>query len=549
MSERVGRALGLVAVASMAACLSAPPSSAPDDGGVAPGDGSATPDASGALPQAVLGNVLFFDFNEVDDPFHAWDRSGHSRHGWLDGVPVSDCPYGDCIQLDGGDSVAVSADPGIGRGAPLTIEAWVKPTAYLDDGAAVFSNYNNNSTPVADYSFEVSSVGDLRLLTNDGGGLETLIAEEADVPLDAWTHVAMTWEGQTVRFYQGGELVGEFPLEAEPTLVDDLRFFYVGRRTGGAMELIGFIDEVKVSDWAKSQADIRQSMEFDSTALFGQCGDHIGEDDEVCDGQQLCCQPDSCSAEAADEDCSAVSGACMSGRCAIDEAARVKRELVALYEFEDDGTNTVLEDTSGGALEALDLELLLGTPIQNLGYITLDEATRFRSATTTDKILVACKASQELTVEAWLRPANTSQDGPARIVTMSSGPAVRNFTLGQAKGRWVARVSSRGTNRNGLPNSETPTGDVDTSAVQHVVLTVTDSERRMYVDGRLSSRSAIPGGFASWEADPLLIGNEEATGTVEDDRPWLGDLHLVAVYCAALTEVEIAQNYGAGADP
>jgi len=41
-------------------------------------------------------------------------------------------------------------------------------------------------------------------------------------------------------------------------------------------------------------------------------------------------------------------------------------------------------------------------------------------------------ATGEYSIEAWLAPANVSQDGPARIVSYSAGAMARNFTLGQS---------------------------------------------------------------------------------------------------------------------
>lgn len=70
------------------------------------------------------------------------------------------------------------------------------------------------------------------------------------------------------------------------------------------------------------------------------------------------------------------------------------------------------------------------------------------------KITDACRASNELTIEAWIRPSvgiqgATMTSGPARIVTLSRSmwePA--NFTMGQ----WVGRLHVR------LPMPDRPLG-------------------------------------------------------------------------------------------
>ena len=47
------------------------------------------------------------------------------------------------------------------------------------------------------------------------------------------------------------------------------------------------------------------------------------------------------------------------------------------------------------------------------------------------KVTTACRASNEVTLEAWIEPANVSQDGPARILSISASKTERNLTLGQ----------------------------------------------------------------------------------------------------------------------
>jgi hypothetical protein len=47
----------------------------------------------------------------------------------------------------------------------------------------------------------------------------------------------------------------------------------------------------------------------------------------------------------------------------------------------------------------------------------------------------------------------------------------------------------------------------------------------------------------------LALANEFGLGSDGNDRHWLGDYHLVAMYCKALSADEVAQNYQAGSDP
>jgi hypothetical protein len=55
----------------------------------------------------------------------------------------------------------------------------------------------------------------------------------------------------------------------------------------------------------------------------------------------------------------------------------------------------------------------------------------------------------------------------------------------------------------------------------------------------------VGGDFSTWDTAHLFaLANE-----LVDDRPWLGEFHLVALYSTALSETQIQQNFQAGAHP
>ncbi len=64
-----------------------------------------------------------------------------------------------------------------------------------------------------------------------------------------------------------------------------------------------------------------------------------------------------------------------------------------------------------------------------------------------------------MTIEAWVKPANTTQSGPARIVTLSRDPGSRNFTLGQKAGAYEVRFRTTSTSANGEPALSSPGGE------------------------------------------------------------------------------------------
>src|SRR5690606_38983357 len=100
------------------------------------------------------------------------------------------------------------------------------------------------------------------------------------------------------------------------------------------------------------------------------------------------------------------------------------------------------------------------------GGLRLTGATLISSERAADKLIKAVTESGALTIEAWIRPADTSQAGPARIVTLSKDTGARNFTLGQKADAYEVRFRTTTTSANGAPPLSSPGGE---SAVPAVV--------------------------------------------------------------------------------
>jgi hypothetical protein len=152
------------------------------------------------------------------------------------------------------------------------------------------------------------------------------------------------------------------------------------------------------------------------------------------------------------------------------------------------------------------------------------------------QLIEACKASNELTIEATIKPANTTQGGPARIVTFSTDPTHRDFTLGQEKDHLILRLRTPQTGENGV-NPELNLGAVKAGRTVHVVITYADGRVVCYLDGKQVEESReVHGNFSNWSAQHLLFGDEWS-----GQRDWAGTLEGVAVFSRALN-VEEAQR-------
>ena len=229
---------------------------------------------------------------------------------------------------------------------------------------------------------------------------------------------------------------------------------------------------------------------------------------------------------------------------------RVTEGLQVLYDFAE-GSGTTVHDVSGVG-SPLNLTIDEATSVRWLpSALAVDVPTMIVSATPATKIINAVRASNAITIEAWITPASITQSGPARIVSLSYDLYNRDFTLGQ--GLWGTlpttvfdvRLRTTTTNLSGQPSLTSPAGTAHT-ALTHVVYTRNASgAARLYLDGVLITSATVGGNLSNWNtAYPLLLANE-LTG----NRPWLGTLHLVAVYGTALDADQVLQNFSVGALP
>jgi hypothetical protein len=248
-----------------------------------------------------------------------------------------------------------------------------------------------------------------------------------------------------------------------------------------------------------------------------------------------------------DELCSLETGDCVDGTGGTGgsggEGGRVDNGLILFYAF-DEGNGSTVTDQSD-VLPKLDLTIAdPGNVTWSSDYLAINSSTALSTASGATKVVARAQASGELSVEAWITAANATQSGPARILSMSADPWVRNFMLGQEASTYAARFRAEGQTDwdNGSPTIYTPAGTA-TVALTHVVHTHSASGAEViYVDGVESETFTRTGGLSQWDASyPIVVANEAT-----NDRAWLGELHLIAVYDRALSAAEVEQNFTAG---
>jgi hypothetical protein len=226
----------------------------------------------------------------------------------------------------------------------------------------------------------------------------------------------------------------------------------------------------------------------------------------------------------------------------VEQDNRVTDQLQLLYRFGGAAAQTAVADTSG---VGTGLDLTIADPAQvtfDAEGMTFIGPTVAQNPNPMSKVIDACKASNTISVEAWVK--NAGIEGSGRIISSGLGPADHNFALKQENDTYELRLRTSQNAPNGNENYQavSPTGTL-TAVDQHVVVTRnTVGVTNFYIDGVKQSPDSVPGNFGNWDLTyGIYIGNESTL-----DRPWLGTIYLAAVYCKELSLAEVQQNYAEG---
>lgn len=223
-------------------------------------------------------------------------------------------------------------------------------------------------------------------------------------------------------------------------------------------------------------------------------------------------------------------------------ADRVDKGLQVLYTFAR-GSGDVIRDRSGHS-ERMDLKIEDPAAVRWVDDgLEIHSTTLLRSLKSSGRLTKALRRSKSLTLEAWVTPVDTTQSGPARILTLSEGSSQRNFTLGQSGDEFEVRLRTTKTDNNGLPGLSSGSAKVATRPMHVVFTRQANGETVLYLDGRRVASDRSPGDFGNWNQKFQLALANETSG----DRAWMGTMHLAAVYDRPLSAEEVRQNHAAGA--
>ncbi|BAY35577.1 hypothetical protein NIES2107_74890 (plasmid) [Nostoc carneum NIES-2107] len=213
--------------------------------------------------------------------------------------------------------------------------------------------------------------------------------------------------------------------------------------------------------------------------------------------------------------------------------------LQTLYTF-NEKNGSLIHDVSGVG-EPFNLKIEENEAVQWIegGGLRILKPTLIHSKTAANNLIEACKASGEITLEAWVKPSNANQCNRSRIISLSSNNGQRNFTLSQDSDKYIFRLRTTQSGDDGMKSLETPDGLVKSELLHLVYSRSQNGKTVCYVNSNEVASQDILGNFCNWDNGlEFALANE-----LTKDRPWLGEYHLVAIYNRALSAEEVNQNF------
>ncbi len=218
---------------------------------------------------------------------------------------------------------------------------------------------------------------------------------------------------------------------------------------------------------------------------------------------------------------------------------RFTTDLQVRYDF-DEGSGLAVNDTSGvGTPYNLSISAP-GAVTWLTGALSVNSAVVISSLSAATKVTNAVRSSNAVTVEAWVAADNLTQTGPARIVSINKNSTQSNIIFGQTGNRYETQTRTS----SGTRTQQTPTNSASLS-LKHVVYTRNSSGLTVtYIDGVQVISTTATGSMSNWDTSfRLALANAIGGG-----KPWVGDLHLVAIYSRSLSSTEVQRNYLAGSN-
>ena len=206
-------------------------------------------------PDTIAGLVAAWGFNEGAGPT-AGDASGNVNTGTIAGATWSALGrYGSALTFDGvNDMVVVNSSASLNLTTAMTLSAWVYPTANQSGWRTILQR------EVDAYFLNASNSNGPRFPSGGGtfSGSVSFVSGSSALPVNTWTHVALTWDGAILRLWVNGAQVASAAQGG--VLETNSSPLRIGGNVPYGEFFQGRLDEIRVYNRALVQSELQTDM-------------------------------------------------------------------------------------------------------------------------------------------------------------------------------------------------------------------------------------------------------------------------------------------------
>jgi hypothetical protein len=451
--------------------------------------------------------VGLWHFNETEG--NALDSSGNNNTGTPTGTTIVDGMFGKARSFNGSsDYIQLTNIPFTGN-ANFTIEAWVKTssTGTRKDIVSFGTSTINNAL-----FLYINSSNQLQFdLTNAGGPVSSQTITDGK-----WHHVAAVNQNGLIHLYVDGSGTGNITAMS-PNITNTVNNYNIGRSYIASNYFNGQIDDVRISNTARSDSEIKAAAQRRPSAVYTS---PVIDTNVMPSWNSLSWTP--------------------TGVATGDgETASSSAGLVAQWNFNETSGNTAASGGSCGAACNGTLTNFADTTGQDVAASSGWTSTHRRWGTgalmldgVNDYVSVADSVSlrgmSALTIEAWIFK------GTKEIKVVGKWSPSNQYILRETSG--VMQFYTYTNSQIG--------GNYSFGALpgwHYYVATYNGSIMKLYRDGIQDSVTYNQSGSINNSAGTTLYIGSEYDATVPQD----GIMDVVRIYNRALTSTEILSNYNA----
>lgn len=197
-----------------------------------------------------------WDFNEgtndtCSDGKDVCDDSGNYNNGTITGATYATnttSGKGYALSFDGNDYIRIQDSPSLSiTGSNLTLAAWIKPNIGAGGGDIIHKDGH--------YSMYRYAGGSITYADSITWSYAT-IGSYGNTPAGKWNHVLITFDGNNIKFYIDGNLVGT--KNRIGSLTDNANDLGIGAYSFSSNYFNGLIDDVRIYSQALGSAQIQK---------------------------------------------------------------------------------------------------------------------------------------------------------------------------------------------------------------------------------------------------------------------------------------------------